>query len=174
MATRLPDTSAAAPAPPPAAAPAADEAEVLFPDAPLLIAGRQLLVREYRYGESLEVAALAAPLIADIAQTVAGGALRYDLVRPLFGRHRALVLQLVARAADVEPAWVAGLSRAQGELLVNTWFSVNSGFFVHEAAVILLERHRQAGASAGPTSSSASAAPASADSTASASAPSVN
>src|SRR5690606_31130634 len=115
MATRLPDPAdaSATPATPPASQPAVDELSVLLPDMPLVIAGRPLVVREYRFGESLEVAVLAAPLIADIAATIATAAPRYDQVRPLFARHRALVMQLVAKSADVEPQWIASLGRAE-------------------------------------------------------------
>lgn len=176
MATRLPDTSAtpASSTPPPVSPPAADDVAILMPDVPLVIAGRSLVVREYRFGESLEVASLGAPLIADIAHTIADTAPRYDQVRPLFARHRSLVLQLVARAADVDAAWVAGLGRAEGELLVNTWFTVNCGFFVHEAAVLALEARRHEAASAGHTSSSHSPALASAGSTSSGDTPSAS
>jgi len=169
MATRLPDpgNNAAASAPPPAAAPAADEVAILMPDVPLVVGGRSLVVREYRFGESLEVSAMAAPLIADIARAIADAVPRYDQVRPLFAGHRELVLALVARAADVEPGWVAQLGRAEGELLVNTWFTVNCGFFVHEAAVLALDARRHEAAPAGHRSSSPSPAPASADSTSS-------
>lgn len=161
MATRLPDEGAATAATPPATEPEASAAAVLFPDVPLVVNGRELLVREYTFGESLEVSILAAPLIADIARTIANGALRYDRVRPLLARHRDIVLVLVSRSAGVEPEWIAGLPRAQGELLVNTWFTVNCGFFVHEAATQLLDLRAAATASTGQTSSSASPAPAS-------------
>lgn len=169
-----PDAPAGASAPPPAAAPAADEVAILMPDVPLVVGGRSLVMREYRFGESLEVASVAAPLIADIARTIADAAPRYDQVRPLFARHRALVMQLVARAADVDPAWVSGLGRAEGELLVNTWFTVNCGFFVHEAAVLALEARRHEAAPAGHTSSSPSPALASAGSTSSGDTPSAS
>jgi len=120
MATRLPDEGAATAPTPPATEPAASAASVLFPDVPLVVNGRELLVREYTFGESLEVSILAAPLIADIARSIATGALRYDRVRPLLARHRDIVLVLVSRSAGVEPEGSAGVPRAQGELLVNT------------------------------------------------------
>ena len=176
MATRLPDPAdaSATPATPPASQPAVDELSVLLPDMPLVIAGRSLVVREYRFGESLEVAVLAAPLIADIAATIATTAPRYDQVRPLFARHRALVMQLVAKSADVEPEWIASLGRAEGELLVNTWFTVNCGFFVHEAGVLTLEAQRHAAAQAGVSSSPPSLQPGTAESSSSAATPSAS
>lgn len=144
---------------PPAFEPAASAEQILSPDAPLVVAGRSVVVREYNYAESLEAASLGAALIADIAATLAGAQVRYDRVRPLFAKHRRAVVALIALATGTDQEWIGGLPRAQGELLQNTWFAVNCGFFVHEAAVILLEDRRLANRSTGPTSSSASPTP---------------
>lgn len=146
---------------PPAFEPAASAEQILSPDAPLVIAGRAVVVREYNYAESLEAASLGAALIADIAVTLAGSQVRYDRVRPLFAKHRRAVMALIALATGADQEWIGTLPRPQGELLQNTWFAVNCGFFVHEAAVILLEDRRLASRSTGPTSSSASPMPAS-------------
>lgn len=148
------------------AAPATDqvagELAQLAPDLTVEIAGREVKVREYRVFEGLEVAAQAAPLIADVVDVCRTGEFTYERARPLLGRHLALTAELVARAtedaATGEPVgvqWIEGLQRREDlETLLSIWFGVNAGFFVHEAIVVLRqERLRAAMAQAGSTSS---------------------
>lgn len=152
------------------------DAAVLKPDVTITVAGRRVTVREYGYWEGLEVAHHAAAFIADMLAMCADGTLRYAAVRRLFGVHQAVVQEIAAQAADVEPAWVAGLKRADAERFMSTWFTVNASFFVNEAAVEVEETLYRAAAArkrvASSTSSSASPAPGSGTSTDSGDSPS--
>lgn len=143
---------------------AVGDLSVLNPDVKLTVAGRALTVREYGFWEGLEVAHRATEFIADMLAMCADGTLRYTTVRRLFGVHRDVVQALVAQSADVELAWVAGLKGAEAERLLSTWFAVNAGFFLREAAVETEEVRYRAAAAArkqktSPTSSSASPTP---------------
>jgi len=147
----------------------------LQPDTTLTVAGRKITVREYGFFEGLEVADRAAPFIADMHVQCADGTLTYSRIRRLFGKHRAIVVEIAAQASGVEPEWLQALSPSDAELLMSTWFAVNSGFFVHELVVEMqVQRQNTAPTSTGLASSPASPLPGSATSTASAVLPSAN
>lgn len=158
------------PAPKPAAESdsAAAQLAAIKPDITVTVAGREVTVREYGFFEGLEVVARADGFIAALVDVCRDGDFRYEAIRPLFGKHADAVIAIAAQSAGVEPEWVRGLGRDDAETLLSVWFSVNAGFFVHEAVVTLRQDAvRAALASAGSTSSPASPTPASATSTAS-------
>ena len=147
---------------------APDDLSALEPDIRLVIAGRDIVIREYSFFESLEVAHKASALIADVADMLQASLLSYTAIRRLFGVHSVVVVDLIAKSAGVEPEWILALPSNEAEILTSTWFSVNSGFFIHEAAVDLRERRAQHAAGlTGSRSSSNSASPDSATSTSS-------
>lgn len=156
----------------------ADALTVLHPDAPLMLSGREITVREYEFFEGLEVAHRASQLIADMHQLCRDGVLRYDRIRRLLGKHRDVVLPISAQAADVEPEWVMALTDAEKDVFLGVWFAVNADFFVHEVVVEIREERQlaatRAAASTGPTSSSALPTVASATSTGSDATPSAS
>ena len=156
---------------------AADDLSVLKPEVTLTIGGREVTVREYGFFEGLEVAHRCAPFIADMLQMCADGTLRYAAIRRLFGPHRDAVVYAAAVAADVEPEWIHGLAPADADHFLSAWFTVNSGFFLREAAVEIEEvrlRERMRASGTSSTSSSASPSPALATSTASVDSPSAS
>ncbi len=143
------------------AAQAAGEADlaILFPDNVIEIAGRRVVIREYRFGESMDVLRIAAPLIQDIAASAEEVPPTWASVRPHLHKHKDMVLQISALAGDVEPEWLADLARAEGELYQQVWFSVNCRFFMQEVALLMVARQRQLKLSGGRTSSSPLPAP---------------
>lgn len=153
---------------------AADGLAALNPDVTLTLAGRAITMREYGFFEGLDVAHRAAGFIADMHAMCAGGALRYSLIRRLFGVHQDVVVAIAAQAADVEPEWLRGLGAADAEVFMSSWFAVNSSFFVHEVVVEMREERHRASTSTGSTSSPVSPPPALATSTGSVDSPSVN
>lgn len=138
------------------AAQAAGEADlaILFPDNVIEIAGRRVVIREYRFGESMDVLRIAAPLIQSIAESAEEVPPTWASVRPHLHQHKDIVLQISALAGDVEPEWLADLTRAQGELYQQVWFSVNCRFFMQEVALLMVEHQRRLRLSGGQTSSS--------------------
>lgn len=160
MARKQSEAKAAAPAAEPDSA--AEELAALSPDVSLDVAGRALTVREYRVFEGLEVSTIGTGFIADIVDACRDNQFTYERVRPLFGKHLDVVLELVARSVrdagtgdSVGAEWLRGLKRREDmETVLSVWFGVNAGFFVHEAIVVLRqERLREAMARAGTTSS---------------------
>lgn len=163
--------------PAPAAEPdsAAESIAALQPDARITVAGREVTVREYGYFEGCEVAHRAQGFIADLLAAAKDGQLRYAHARRLFGPHQAVVVEIAAQAAGVEPEWVRSLAPADADTFMATWFAVNVGFFVREVVTELQEEaQRRSMASSSIASSSGSPTPASATSTASAGSPSDN
>lgn len=157
-----------------AAAPdaATEELAALSPDLTVELAGRELTVREYRVFEGLEIAAVAAGFIADVVDVCREGEFTYQRVRPLFGRHLDVVADLVSRSvrdtATGEPVsadWIRSLQRREDlETLLSVWFGVNSGFFVHEAIVVMRQEQLRAvmdrgGSTSSPDSPKAASAP---------------
>lgn len=122
---------------------ASDGLAALHPNLTSTIAGREITVREYSFFESLEVAHKASALISDVADMLQNATLSYTTIRRLFGVHRDVVVALIAQSASVDKEWILGLQPLDAEILTSTWFSVNSGFFIHEAAVDLRERRAQ-------------------------------
>lgn len=156
-------------------APAAEDnaLEVLNPDQTITVAGREVTVREYGFFEGLEIMSRAAALVTDMHAQCRDGDLRYSKIRRLFGVHAAVVIDIAAQAADVEPDWVRRLSHADGEMFLSRWFAVNASFFVHEVVVEMREE-RHLAVLTGATSSSDSPPAASATSTGSGVSPSAS
>lgn len=163
-----------APAPAAEEPSAAERISALMPDATLTVAGRKVTVREYGFIEGLQVAERASAFLSDLLALAKEGALRYTIARRLFGKHADVVVAIAAQAADVEPEWVRGLTPADGETFMATWFAVNVGFFMREVVAEVQEEARlhRLTASSSTGSFSGSPAPASATSTGSAASPS--
>lgn len=122
---------------------ASDSLAALNPNITLSIAGREITLHEYSFFESLDAAYRASAFISDVADMMQNSTLSYALIRRLFGVHRDVVVALIAQSAKVDAEWVLSLEPMEAEILTSTWFSVNSGFFIHEAAVDLRERRAQ-------------------------------
>lgn len=113
------------------------DAEVLFPDQVVMIAGERVVVREFRYLEGLEVAALARPLLERLRQLHAEGRPAPAMLEALLVEHHALVATLMAMACDRDAAWVAALSDRDGIALAAAFWRANSGFFMRRLALHL-------------------------------------
>lgn len=151
----------------------------LKPDVVVSVGGLEVTVREYGFFEGLDVAHRASALIADYGEMIGGGEFRYGAARRLFGKHRTVVIPLVAQSAGVEPAFVEALGTDDAEVLLSAWFQVTAGFFAREAVVDA--RDAWAAATLSPPSTGSTSSPASvitgsavATSTASESSPNVN
>ena len=135
---------------------ASDELAILHPERTLTVAGRALTVREYGFVEGLAVHRDARALVADLAALVrTQGDAPWDAVLDVLGQHDAVVIELVARACDVEAEWLRGLSDADGQMLLMLWWAVNGPFFVRRVVTVLATEaaRRSAGANSTPPSS---------------------
>lgn len=133
MARRVSTQGKAAPTPGAVGAgAAAAELEILHPNREVKIAGRQLTVREYGFVEGLQVRALAAPFLEGLYQAVGAGsrAPSFDEVQDVLAGHADAVVELIAKAANVEAGWIRTLGDEDGELLMLNWWLANAGFFI--------------------------------------------
>lgn len=135
MATKIERPVAPAPSPAassPSDAAAAKELEILHPDRDVTIAGRAITMREYGFVEGLQMRAIAKPFLDELYALVApnGKAPSFEQVEEMLAVHAECVLELIVRAANVEREWIESLSDEEGYFLMQTWWMVNSGFFI--------------------------------------------
>lgn len=136
----------------PAPEPGAEDLTVLHPDQTLMIAGRELTVREYRFIEGLRLQPLFEPflnaLYASLNDTDRVPEL-HQLVQ-IMGQHQEQIMELVAISAQVEPDWIEQLNDEDGMQLLYTWWAVNAGFFMRRiGSRLLLSRQEKASPAAG-------------------------
>lgn len=163
MARRVSKQGKAAPTPGAAGAgAAADELEILHPHRAVQVAGVSLTVREYGFVEGLQVRALAKPFLEALYQVVGGGnrVPSFDEVQDVLANHDEAVVQLIARSAAVDAAWVRTLGDEDGELLMLNWWMANAGFFIRRVLRRASTDRLVAAALAGDGSTTPSSAPA--------------
>lgn len=143
------------------ALPVVDDLEILHPDRTIIIDGRNVEVREYRFAEGLRVRNSARDLLDDLHDTMTSGDLSVEKYLDIFASHAALVVHLISLATDLTVDEIERLSHAEGDYLMQTWWSVNSRFFTR-AVIDRIARERitaqlQNPAGEMPTSSSSAA-----------------
>lgn len=125
------------------AAPAAErepsDMEVLHPERFVVLGGQKVMVREYGNVEWLRLLPVAEPMVAAIADMLAGpNEPTYEVVLHAIATHTDAMLPLIVQAADRDMAWLESLRPHEVESLLMVWWSVNAHFFVMRA------RNRQA------------------------------
>ncbi|MBV6779281.1 hypothetical protein KWH04_01170 [Xanthomonas campestris pv. trichodesmae] len=118
---------------------------MLAPQRDVAVGGRLVTVREYSYFEGLRLLPQIKPFLDDLQVQFSGAsAPAIDAIAELLATHVDLVQHLVARAiAPTQPdayamdvaieqqkQWMETLNEAEGDLLVLTWWMVNSPFFI--------------------------------------------
>jgi len=141
-----------------------DDLEILYPDQQIDLDGEKLVVREFRYREGLEMAALARPFLVGLRTLIdsAPGAVVPEALDALIGEHREVWLLMVAKSCDRELKWVAALPDRHAMALQMAFWGANSGFFTRRllfGAAVAAGLAR--GSSASPKSSARSSRPAS-------------
>ncbi|MCY1266024.1 hypothetical protein D9M69_218770 [compost metagenome] len=113
-----------------AAKDAAGDVAVLQPDRRIPIAGREIVMREYGFFESLELLPLLEPILVDLEDQVKAGVPwpGFESVPSFLGNHSQVLVHLVAKAASVELEWMRSLTADQGYELVWWWWIVNGPF----------------------------------------------
>jgi hypothetical protein len=153
------------PSVPAAATAGADELNVLHPEREVTIAGRRIVIREYGFVEGLKMRAIAQPFVDALYALVAptSSAPSFSEVESLLADHSDCVLELMARAADVEREWIENLSDSDGYYLMQEWWIVAGNFFIRRVvqrlAIERAARLRVGHASTTPSSEPAMGAP---------------
>ena len=157
MARRVdkPGTRKAAPK---GAAAASEDLQVMQPDGELVIQGRAITVREYRFFEGAKLQAQARPFFDGLYALFDrdGTAPSFDEIEALLGEHEDAVVRMVALASGCDADWIRELDDQDGNRLALTWWLVNSGFFIRR----VLRRAAAARLSPGVESSTPSSTPA--------------
>lgn len=113
--------------------------EVLHPERFVELGGQKVMVREYGNVEWLRLLPVAEPMVAAIADMLAGpNEPTYEVVLNAIATHTDAMLPLIVQAADRDMAWLESLHPNEVESLLMVWWSVNAHFFVMRA------RNRQA------------------------------
>lgn len=115
-------------------------AEILFPDRPVpLASGEEIVVREFRFLESLKAAPVARPIMAGLqalfqgAEDTSGVPLLEILA--VFAAHPDEVIELLHLATGRTD--LAEVSAADGHRLLLALWEVNQGFFIELVRMML-------------------------------------
>jgi len=116
--------------------------EILHPERELEIAGETVLVREFGFIEAARLSALAKPVIDDLSglMTDPEAEIGLGVLDDILTRHTDIMVRLLARAVDRDPAWIESLSDADGQRLMLTFWEVNSGFFMRRLVMQAVAR----------------------------------
>jgi hypothetical protein len=107
-----------------------DDLQVLHPNQVVVIGGQSITVREYGFVEGLQLRPKIQPLLDDLYVLIKGGPIDMEDVIVLLGNHHVLTTELVAIAADVDQAFLAGLGQRDGYKLLMAWWAANGPFYL--------------------------------------------
>lgn len=139
----------------------ADDLSVLQPDRRITIAGRDLVISEYSFFDSLALLPLLEPILVDLEEQAKLGLPWPGLesVPSFLGNHAQVLVHLIAKSASVDMEWMRGLTADQGYELTWWWWIVNGPFCTRCAekrlvtAQVLEEQARQQLAGQTPSTS---------------------
>jgi hypothetical protein len=107
----------------------ADDLEILNPNREITIAGKVITVREYKFIEGLGVRAKTKPFLDDLYRSFIDDSINVEQVMHLVSVHHAILIPVIAQAADVDVQFVESLGVSDGNSLIYVWWSVNGPFF---------------------------------------------
>ncbi len=126
-----------------------DDADILFPDATLTVAGEDITVRELTFAQGLKLGGIARPLIDSMADLFAADdEPAYSNLAEVFAEHDGIVMQLLSAATGKDEAWLQQLSDSDGQALLMTLWSVNQDFFIRRLVTRSMEKAQQQRAAA--------------------------
>lgn len=118
----------------------ADDVDILFPDQTVkLSTGEKVTVRQFTIEDGMRADTFAYPLIADIHRLYDGA--EVDMVpvtgvMGVLGKHVDITLELLSIAISHPVEWIKALGDADGQLLLQKLWAVNTGFFMHRLVMI--------------------------------------
>lgn len=114
------------------AEPGADDLDVMFPrECKAVVAGRDIVCREYGFIDELRLRPITGPFIDGLAELINDtGQIDPEATMDLITKHWQALELLMAESAGVTPEWVRGLSREDGSKLFMCWWSACFDFFV--------------------------------------------
>lgn len=110
------------------------ELDALLPERELTIGGKTVVVYPFTLRDTLQVMAMAQPLIDDLGQLFLQSSTVYVYdVQLILSKHAEITEQLIARSVRESVDWVANLSTGDGLVLFDTFWTVNVDFFTDGA-----------------------------------------
>ena len=110
-----------------------DEGQILHPDCSLEVGGEVITVREFNFGETLQLGPLLAELIGDMDAALGDGGNLEGVLDTLY-RHPKALEQMLVLSTGKDADWVNGLKSADGERLVMAFWGANGPFFARRVA----------------------------------------
>ncbi len=131
--------------------------DIVSPDSEIMLGGREVKVRAFRFLEGLRATPIARPLIDDLHETLTKGReVDPGAILDLLGRHGAVWVELIAISTGESIEWLSALSDAEGMSLAMTFWGVNKHFFTTRLA---LGEALRAAEESNPRKSSANSSP---------------
>jgi len=113
----------------------ANEADILFPDKTLSLAGEDTVVHEFNYLEGLKAAAIAQPLLIDLQALIqSSNGLDLPSLDRVIGHNADIWTQLLALSVNKTAEWIAALSDADGTALSMHFWEINGPFLLRRVA----------------------------------------
>ncbi len=103
---------------------------VLFPDRDLTLAGETVVVREFRFGESLRLSHLIKPITDALIQAAEADTFDGEAFMACLYQHQEGLLELLSQSTGKPREWIEDLSHRDGEELVMAFWEVNQDFFL--------------------------------------------
>jgi hypothetical protein len=120
---------------------AQEEAEILFPDADIVIGGETITVREFGFIEAMKVEPIAWPIIEALADIGTDWeSVDFRQVMVVFADNTEAFVQLIAASTGKSREWVTKLNDRDGSAIANTFWRVNQGFFVRRLLALLVPK----------------------------------
>ena len=129
-----PDTSAAASA--------AEDLSVLFPDQTIELMGKNVTVIEYRFIQWLKLKAKCSDLIEIFAEFLKAKEVDLNDILECFEDHFDLIQDLIVEATSLPQDFLEQLGDEDMQALLLTWWSVNKHFFLRSADRLLRKKQK--------------------------------
>ena len=121
---------------------ASDEA-IIFPESETTIKGEKITVNEISYSQGMQIHFQIKPMIESMSEAFAEANPDFSMMEGVFAEHLDIVNKMMALTTGKTEAWVNNLSDEEGQLLLMTFWMVNSGFFIRRIAGKAIQKMQQ-------------------------------
>lgn len=113
-----------------------NEGDILFPERTLTLNGEKVEVREFTFREEMQAIMVAEEIIADLANLYKSEKEpSFQKIEKLFATHEAAFFELVSLSTGKSVEWLQALPGREGHVLLMTFWSVNSHFFIQRVVM---------------------------------------
>jgi len=123
-----------------------NEAEIIMPDQDLIINGETVTVKEFRFREGMMAENIGVGIINAIAALVKDKGDDFSLsdISGIFSDHWPAFIQLLSMSTGKDQVWLEDQDDNTGMTLMNTFWTVNSGFFMRRLiSAVMMSRIKQ-------------------------------